>query len=312
MAVEAEKSSEVENHLMGADEVVVPEVMDSIKFVTRYLNSTKAPIYTNKKEREDMIQWWLEQYKDESLDIEERLKYRDYAIYNVFYLFPYILSKKRLRFSMFDEIIQQLIVSMIQAIDKFDVTRGSKFTAYIPGYIKEAIDICLQQDTVVYLTSSARKKITEKFKEQEELGETVVVSRTNVPASSTAHVPNAIGCFYQGETYLEEIHQSRNPYDDSESTGDAHDMMERSEYMKILEFALSEDGGILSEKERVVVTYRFGIFGAPKLTLKQVAELFHTQGWRATVEWIFQLEKRSTVKLNKFMGQCGLTEGITT
>jgi DNA-directed RNA polymerase specialized sigma subunit len=289
----------------------IPEAMDSIKFVTRYLNRTNAPIYTNKKEREEKIQEWLVLYKDETLDIEERLMYRDYVIFNVFYLFPYILSKKRLRFSMFDEIIQQLIVSMIQAIDKFDVTRGSKFTAYIPGYIKEAIDICLQQDTIVYLTSSARKKITDRLREQEELGETVAVS-SSYNATATSHVPNAIGCFYQGETYLEEIHQSKSPYNDSEGTGDAHEMMERSEYMKILEFALSEEGGILSEKERVVVTYRFGIFGAPKLTLKQVAELFHTQGWRATVEWIFQLEKRSTSKLNKFMGQCGLTEGLTT
>jgi len=289
------------------------ETMDSVKFVTKYLSVSKAPIILDKHIRGKKIHEWIVMYRNTDLPMDERLKYRDYVIYNVFYLFPYVLSRRRLRFSLFDEALQQLVIGTIQAIDNYDYVNYSRFTVYLSKYITESISICMQDDTLITIPNSARKKIIKNLREQNEQNEiegdsrVVQVAGDPVnPSNSDTH-PNVLGCFYQGEEYLEEIGYSSMSDDDDP---DIYTAVETKEYLKVLEFALSEEGEVLTDKERLVVTYRFGIFGAPKLTLKQVAEMFHSHGWRATIEWIFQLEKRATEKLQKFMKKCGLTEGL--
>jgi len=54
-----------------------------------------------------------------------------------------------------------------------------------------------------------------------------------------------------------------------------------------------------------VLIYRFGVFGAPRLTLKQVAELFRAQKRRATKEWIHQLEQKAKEKVARYFKSRG-------
>lgn len=313
--VEGESMDETIISDQDSQDLSPTEVMDSVKFITKYLNSHDTMIITDKYERERQIHEWITLYHNTSLPMDERLKYRDCVIHNVFYLFPYVLSRRRLRFSLFDEAIQQLVIGTIQAIEKYDYNNYNRFIAYLSKYITESISICMQEDTIISIPSSARKKIIKTLRKQEESGNeednSVMQVGTDFDSDSDSgtpiNTPNAMGCFYRGEEYLEEVGYSTT---EEGIHSDVHNSVETNEYLKILEFALSDDSDVLTDKERFVITYRFGIFGAPKLTLKQVADMFHSQGWKGTIEWIFQLEKRATEKLYKFMRKCGLTEGL--
>ncbi len=68
---------------------------------------------------------------------------------------------------------------------------------------------------------------------------------------------------------------------------------------------MAPDSDVLNEKE-MVISCRFGVFGTGQATLEKVAELFHSRGWRASKEWIFQLERKALAKIRAYLQQWGI------
>ena len=63
----------------------------------------------------------------------------------------------------------------------------------------------------------------------------------------------------------------------------------------------SDEDTYLTDKEKVVIIHRFGIFGAPQMTLKEVATLFNVRGWKATSPRILQIQQAAILKLRGYM-----------
>ena len=296
------------------------EYLDTVKFVSRCLVHTNIPQISGKKEKEAKLQEWLEEYHREGVSEEDKVYYRDCIIHNIFYLIPHILSTYKMRSVLFEEAIQNMVLSLMTAIDKFDVTRGTKFTSFIPGYTKEAIDQSFRADSIVKTPAHVRKKLAQEYKERYFAGDEKEFSERE-DASSTEEdtLPNQAQFDYEpawDSTPIDEgVYTDYYPgetefiegecYDDYENTSVEDDVISR-EYLGVLLNAINSSGEeeILTEREKVVITHRFGVFGSPRLSLEEVAETFKSRNWNATKEWIFQLEKKAVAKLRKHL--CGL------
>jgi DNA-directed RNA polymerase sigma subunit (sigma70/sigma32) len=79
----------------------------------------------------------------------------------------------------------------------------------------------------------------------------------------------------------------------------AEDSMLTNEQVHLLAHLLAYDHPMLSTREKLVIRHRYGVFGHEKLTLEMLAKKFRALGWRATKEWIHQLEKRALRKIQE-------------
>ena len=300
-------------------EISAATAAGSMQYIARYLSGSNYPLIQDKLEREEAIHAWLVEYHDHSLSDDHRFYCRDCVVFNVFYLFPYILSTKKIRFALFDEMIQQLVENTLIAIEKFDPSRGHKLTSYLTGYIKDAIATCLAQDSIVRVPVSARKKQIQALKR-----ERIAAGRMTPEQADTLQNPDSIDLedtddstrmnnqdFFKVQAhsvvstdYLNKVTKSATYNIEEVPTPES--ILEDAEFLEVLEYAVSSDD-ILTEREKVVITYRYGIFGAPKSTLKEVSDMFQAQKWNGTVEWIFQLEKRALRNIRTFMETCGIT-----
>lgn len=62
----------------------------------------------------------------------------------------------------------------------------------------------------------------------------------------------------------------------------------------------------LTDKEKIVIIHRFGIFGAPQMTLEEVATFFKVRGWKASRVRILQIQQSAIGKLREYMKLKGI------
>lgn len=320
MARQAEnsKGTGAYNGMLKRSVGISPGDTDTVKFISRYLSSSNIPIYFGEF-RDNAIRDWLLEYHSSDTPPERKIFCRDCILLNVYFLFPYLLrTHYTMRASLFEDALQNMVISVLTAIDRFDVSRGSKFTSYIPGYLKEAIEAALINDGVVRIPRHIRKETAEALAQpltEEDLLE-------DDSEASGDEEQDVQGCASAESDTEEELTGSSkaaawtmNPNGDdvlemeclnSGETPALDDLVDRRRVIQMLEFLLSPDCTVLNEKEKVVITYRFGVFGTPKLTLTQVSDLFRSFGWNGTMEWVFQLQRKSLEKVRVFFDRVGV------
>jgi DNA-directed RNA polymerase sigma subunit (sigma70/sigma32) len=266
--------------------------VDTVQFVSAHLEDEYQYDSARSAERDAKIIEWLTAYHtDASLTEAERLDLRNRVIMNTWYLLPSILKKRNFPSTLFEDTLQNMVINLMTAIEKFDVTRGSKFSSYISGYMLDAISTSARDEAVVCQPASIRKQSIQYLKAQQEYGSEADAAAELGQAPEFTTRVNPDDCADLG------------PYD-----ADIEDRMHLKDMCIRLEVVLSNNCELLTDKERMVLAHRTGVFGAPKMTLDQVAEAFHAMGWRATKEWIFQLERRARAKVRLYFEQSGVSE----
>lgn len=264
---------------------------NAVLFFSRALESKKF-VTQDKKNRDRHINACIRVYKDPETSEDERYRMREEIIYNVWFLFPYVLGPKKFPERLFDEALQNMVICTLRAIRGFDPDRGKKFTSYLSGWLKDAISTSAIEDSVVRPPATVDKAA------QIRIVSTMPENKKKIPAKRRRQ---------------ERKHPVRKPLqivaeeDFSELRADQNieSNYATKEIIDLIEDAIS-NGGFLSEKEKIVLTCRFGVFGSPNVTLEKVAELFHARGWRATKEWIFQIQRKALVKLRRYLNECGI------
>lgn len=287
--------------------------VDAVQFISQGIEMSGVPMYSgnrDKRIRAKKIQEWLCEYHADGTPPARRKELKDRIVMNTWFLLPFILSSKRFPAALFEDALQNMVIEIIKAIDNFKPELGHKFTSYISGYLKNAVSLSARDNSVVRVPASARR--------------TAQVQTTSLGKSHG----DAGGCTItsgSGDVYDEEnVGQDRALPRHTSVQGAEQEYaaqmgisagLEESvmhlEVMGLLEQALSEDASLLTKKERLVITYRFGIFGAPRLTLEDVAHIFHGQGWNATKEWIYQIEQKAKKKLRAHLRAHGVTNSRT-
>lgn len=244
--------------------------MQAVRTISNYLSSSCK--WMTMEDRSDLIQDMLCRYHSYRATEEAKTHCIEQIIYNLFFLLPHVLSSKGIPADCFDDAIQNMVVNIIKAIDKYDIYRGTKFTSYLVGYFKDALSTTFRDTHVVRAPA-------------------YIPYNTPVPLSHSSDTSTLDDV--NGAIPLQNKADALCPKS-------SEDNVLNKELINFLEFSLSSEAGALNEKEIFVVTYRYGVFGAPTLTFDTIAKMFGSYGWSGTKVWVFQIQQSALKKLRKF------------
>lgn len=242
--------------------------MHTVRLMSNYIKANVHEV----DNREELVHDLL--YRYHAWRATERAK--EYCVEQIllhlYFLLPHILASKKIPPDFFDDALQNMSLSVMKAIDKFDPRRGTKFTAYLVGYFKDALSTTFKDNNVVKAPIAAKQKPTIPIQTHDEY--------TTLDAVSD-------------NITLKNQNDALSPV-----TAEQH--LINKELLNFLEYALSRNADLLDEKEALVITYKYGLFGAPVQTLDGIAKMFAANGWKGTKVWVFQVQNRAQKKLRRY------------
>lgn len=314
------------------------EQTDSVKFISGYLEKTNSKIYVTPESREAAFREFIQAYQDENSTPRQREDALTSILNNVYFLFAHILKGKGLDADQFDDGMQNMALAVIEALDKFDLSRGTRFTSYLSGYFRNAIDCTIRDISVVVVPKQVRRRTAKMRTEAREAEESLFMCADSDDSEGEDNYPpisgngndsdnceELTGSFAGSEESSESV-ETQETYsarpttlgynyhcsyiDDSyaglggmPSSEDLEDKLTQRQLINLLQVAVDNNAAGLTEKELTVLKYRTEIFGAPQQTLQEVSDLFATRNWRGTKEYIHQLQKKAMLKLQKFFAE---------
>jgi len=283
------------------------KVQDTVQFVSKHLGTSDIPVYSNARQRAWYISEWLKEYHSKDVENSRKKYLRDCVVLNVWYLFPYVLSGQRFKSQVFDDTLQGLVLNVIKAIDNFDTTRGIKFTDYIKGYIKDAISSSFRGGMIVKVPATVRTPQIMYLKCSVPTEEQQIVTEDPLPETET-EAPQCKNLNLDTDLTINDIKSDivyKNLPDSLSDKNIETDLINK-EYLQILRRAIATQG-ILTDKEKKVLNFRFGLTSDETKTLQQVADIFKADGGRATKERVFQIEAQAKKKIKLFFKRYGVT-----
>jgi RNA polymerase primary sigma factor len=199
------------------------------------------------------------------------------------------------------DLISEGNIGLINAIERYDVDKGYHFISYAVWWIRQAIlkAICeksrmirlpLNRANELVQIEKARKFVTGGMSEDGEIRE--IARMLDMDAEHVADLVNVSRDLISLET----------PVFDERDSSVVGDFVENSSYTSpenvAIENNLKEDINAvletLTEKEREVIQYRFGLNGRRAMSLKEIGERFSL-----TKERIRQIEKNALKRLSQ-------------
>lgn len=219
-------------------------------------------------------------------------------------LVAFVAQKYKTTSLCFEDLMQEGMVGLIKAVDRFDAERGNCFSTYAIFWIKQAVSrLIVKQDKVVPLPVALAEKSSPVFEAmrntylQHERWPTLV--ELKACCNLTEYEIKTISSYYQS-TYVNEV---SNDGDD-----DAMSMMEKMQQRqftlpleRLIEIDLAsymnKVVATLPEKQANILNMRFGLKNHTEMTLQAVAD--HLQ---VTRERVRQIQNEALCKLKQQFG----------
>jgi RNA polymerase primary sigma factor len=198
------------------------------------------------------------------------------------------------------DLISEGNIGLINAIERYDVDKGYHFISYAVWWIRQAIlkAVCeksrmirlpLNRANELVQIEKARRYVGAGKSEDGEIAE--IARMLDMDAGHVADLVNV----------SRDLVSLESPVFDDRDSSVLGDFIENDKYQSpdehVLELSLKEDINTvletLSEKEREVVQYRFGLNGRRAMSLKEIGDRF-----KLTKERIRQIEKNALKRLS--------------
>lgn len=232
------------------------------------------------------------------ITVEEGKEAREHLIKANIRLVVNIAKKYRRYSSSFLDLIQAGNEGLIRAVDKFDYTKGNRFSTYATWWIRRSVLRHLNEkertirlpnylSTRIRKIHQARKELSislSRTPTMEEVGQVMDMPGSEVQrllnySQHTISLDEPVGD--DGDTYLENYIENKNA---------------PNPFIEVRQNFLTDDVldalSVLTEREAQILTLRFGLGGAKQHTLKELGEKFGI-----TRERIRQIQKGAIKKL---------------
>lgn len=199
-------------------------------------------------------------------------------------LVHYFVKKNSENASFHDDLVQEAILGMAKAVDKFDFEKGNRFSTYAIFWIRRSL-IKYRREKIamirvpyyIYNTYGREKKSGEKDSER--------LKDINKKLSMARHISSFDDpIFNEGPLIIEETLTATNPC--------IEETILQEEKFKEVHLALK----LLPERERQILEYRYGFYEGREYLLKEIAFLYNL-----SKERVRQLEKRALKRLREIL-----------
>lgn len=249
--------------------------------------------------RKKADQWDVHNYMEiTSLD---NLEMRNRMVEKNMPLVVSIAKKNVNRGLEFEDLVQEGIVGLITAAEKFDPTRGFRFSTYATWWIRQAIEdsILKHGDTVKKPSNfsshlKALIRVTQKL--ERDLGREPSVEEVSREAKMDHMMVQQLLSLIPGTVSLDA------PISDEEEANKYMDVLEDRDRVSPLQLSiesqlrsdLRDSLNTLTDKERRIVMLRFGIEQDETKSLREVGKIFNL-----SPERVRQIEERAIKKLRQ-------------
>ena len=282
--------------------------------VSLYLNEMdRVPLLTKEEEvelakqmeagriaREKMLDYDSDSKEFETLKkaVEKGRDARDHLIKANIRLVVNIAKKYRRYSSSFLDLIQAGNVGLIRAVDKFDYTRGNRFSTYATWWIRRSVLRHLnQKERTIRLPNYLSTKIRKVHRVRKEL--TTVLSRTPTNEEVAKQLDMSaeeVGKLLEYAQRAISLDQPVGEDGDSDLQSYIENKDAPNPFVEVRQNLLAEDVidalNELTEREAKILILRYGLNGSRKHTLKELGEIFGI-----TRERIRQIQKGALRKL---------------
>lgn len=275
--------------------------MDRVPLLTREeeINLAKK-MDAGRKARQKILDYAGKNTELEALkrQVEAGRNARDHLIKANIRLVVNIAKKYRRYSSSFLDLIQAGNVGLIRAVDKFDYTKGNRFSTYATWWIRRSVLRHLNEkertirlpnylSTKIRKIHQVRKDLTAELTRTpttDEIGQVLDMSGNEVQSlldfsQHAISLDEPVGD--DGDTYLQNYIENKNapnPFAEVNHNFLTDDVLDALD--------------VLTEREAQILTLRYGLGGARQHTLKELGELFGI-----TRERIRQIQKSALRKL---------------
>ena len=211
-----------------------------------------------------------------------------------------VAKKYRNRGIPLADLINEGNMGLITAIDKFEVERGFHFISYAVWWIRQAIlkAICERSRAIRLPLNRANELVQiEKAKRFMEIRDNVeptpeeIAKELSMDKDLVKHLLNVSRETISLETPAYEDKKNSSCISDF-ITDEKFDTPEEEVEKKSLHEAINKVLNTLTEKEKQIIEYRYGLNGNKSMSLKQIGEKYDL-----TKERIRQIEKKALVRL---------------
>ena len=240
--------------------------------------------------------------QDENLPEEDRLAARNRMMEANLRLVFKIARRHNGRSMVFEDLVQEGIIGLFEAIKKFDITKGYKFSTYATYWIRQAIVRAIEKhDRVIRIPTygfNAEKRIYEAQERlYDRLGRTPTVQEIAVEARLSQTIVSGVIFLGPGPLSLDAMCGEEGDTPLVEMLPDDNAANPQAEVIRqVVGEELEEALESLSERERQVIELRYGLQEGRTHTLQELALVFDMSR-----EGIRHIEVRALKKLRKLV-----------
>jgi len=211
-------------------------------------------------------------------DKDTRKWLRDEVFFRTYFLIPHSIKESYpIASHIFNDAMQNMSFAMLQAIEKFDPTKGYTFVNYLAGYFKGAIARTFRDTNVISVPTGRRKLLKERQK---------YIRTESFSSSDEIRTYNGVEYTENGSIGMLEI--------------DFDEDLHNKQLIEWLEEALSAEAQVVTSDERRVLVLRYGLFGHPKEPYRDIAKLRQQDGLGCAFSRLSQIHAKSVGKLKKY------------